>query len=121
MKNFNFKPFTMKFIAACAISTMATGLFSSAMAAESMKITVNGMVCAFCAQGIEKRLTNMAVTKDVFVDLRQKIVAVEAKDGQKLDGKSITAEITDAGYDVVKLEASAQTVAEIKATMKVKK
>ena len=37
---------------------------------------------------------------------------------QKLDGKAITAEITDAGYEVVKLETLTQTVAEVKASMK---
>jgi copper chaperone CopZ len=87
-------------------------------AAETVKATVNGMVCAFCAQGIEKRLSKMPSTQAVYVDLKQKVVAVEAKDGQKLDGKAITAEITDAGYEVVKLETLTQTVAEVKASMK---
>ena len=45
-------------------------------------------------------------------------ITVEAKDGQKLDGKAITAEITDAGYEVVKLETLTQSVAEVKASMK---
>ena len=40
------------------------------------------MVCAFCAQGIEKRLSKLPAAKAVFVDLKQKVVAVEAKDGQ---------------------------------------
>ena len=34
-----------------------------------------------------------------------------------LDGKAITAEIVDAGYDVVKLEPVTQSVADIKAEM----
>ncbi|MBI2768155.1 MAG: heavy-metal-associated domain-containing protein [Burkholderiales bacterium] len=92
-----------------------------AVAAESVKATVNGMVCAFCAQGIEKRLSKLPATKAVFVDLKQKVVAVEAKDGQKLDGKVITAEITDAGYDVVKLETVGKSVADIKAETRGKK
>ena len=86
-----------------------------------MQASVNGMVCAFCAQGIEKRLSKLTATKAVYVDLKQKVVAVEAKDGQTLDAKTITAEITDAGYDVTKLETIEQSVAEIKATMKAKK
>lgn len=90
----------------------------TALAGETVKATVNGMVCAFCAQGIEKRLQKMPATKAVFVDLKQKIVAVEAKDGQKLDGKAITAEITDAGYDVVKLEPVAGTVADVRTAAK---
>ena len=113
--------FTLKFLAACASVTLATGLLSSAMAAESIKVTVNGMVCAFCAQGIEKRLTKMPATQAVFVDLKKKIVAIEAKDGQTLDGQAISHEITEAGYDVVKLENVPQSVAEIKAQTKAAK
>lgn len=93
----------------------------SSMAANSVKVTVNGMVCAFCAQGIEKRISKMAATKEVFVDLKKKTVAVEAKDGQILDAKAISAEIVDAGYDVVKIEPVLQSVAEIKAELKARK
>lgn len=96
-------------------------LSSYSFAANSSKITVNGMVCAFCAQGIEKRLSKMPATKAVFVDLKNKVVAVEAKDGMTLDNKLIAFEITEAGYDVVKTEASQQSVAEIKASLKGKK
>jgi len=103
------------------ITAALAGIATSSFAATSVKASVNGMVCAFCAQGIEKRLSRLPATKAVYVDLKQKIVAVEAKDGQTLDSKTITAEITDAGYDVTKLETVEQSVAEIKATMKAKK
>ena len=93
----------------------------SSMAANSVKVTVNSMVCAFCAQGIEKRISKMGATKDVFVDLKKKTVAVEAKDGQVLDAKAISAEIVDAGYDVVKIEPVLQSVAEIRAELKARK
>ncbi len=112
---------TTKFIAACAGITWAAGIFSPVFAAESVKVSVNGMVCAFCAQGIEKGLMSMPAAKVVFVDLKKKIVAIEAKDGQKLDNKKITAEITDAGYDVVKLETVQMSVADIKAAVKTQK
>jgi copper chaperone CopZ len=92
-----------------------------ALAANSVKATVNGMVCAFCAQGIEKRLSNMPASEAVFVDLKRKVVVVEAKPGQTLDQKAISAEIADAGYDVVKMETIAQSVAEFKAGAKAKK
>ena len=86
-----------------------------AFAANSVKATVNGMVCAFCAQGIEKTLSKMDATKAVFVDLRNKVVLVEAKDGKTLDEKAISAAIVDAGYDVVSIEPSTQSVEEMKA------
>ncbi|XHS77293.1 heavy-metal-associated domain-containing protein [Burkholderiaceae bacterium UC74_6] len=89
-----------------------------AMAASSLKFTVNGMVCAFCAQGIEKRIGKMGATQAVLVDLKKKFVVVEAKEGQTLDPKAITAEIVEAGYDVTRTEALTQSVAEIKAAAK---
>lgn len=106
-----------------SLSTMSALLIAAAIstplaASESVKATVNGMVCAFCAQGIEKRMTNMPTTKAVYVNLDKKLVAVEAKDGQKLDLEKIKAEITDAGYDVVKLETVAMSVDAIKASAK---
>ena len=73
------------------------------------------MVCAFCAQGIEKRLSRLPASQAVFVDLKRKVVVVEAKEGQTLDEKAISAEIADSGYDVVKLETISQSVAEFKA------
>ncbi len=113
--------FTSNSIAACALFVLASGTFTSVFAVETVKATVNGMVCAFCAQGIEKTLLKMPETKAVFVDLKRKVVAVEAKDGQMLDSKKITAEIKDAGYDVVKLETVSLTVEDIKTQMKAKK
>ena len=99
----------IKFSFATVLASFATLSF-----AASTKITVNGMVCAFCAQGIEKRLSKLPETKAVYVDLKRKIVAVEAKDGMTLDEKKIKSEIIDAGYDVVKMEAVASSVAQIK-------
>lgn len=93
----------------------------SAFAATSVRATVNGMVCAFCAQGIEKRISKMSATKAVFVDLKKKTVAVEAREGQTLDSKAIATEIVEAGYEVVKLETVAQSLAEIKAELKARK
>lgn len=108
---------TFKSIAAAALLAGATG----AWAADTVKATVNGMVCAFCAQGIEKRLGKLPATQAVFVDLKKRVVAVEAKPGQKLDSKLITAEITDAGYDVTRLENVSLTVEQIKAETRDKK
>jgi copper chaperone CopZ len=104
------------------ILTLALALAAlPSVAATSLKATVNGMVCAFCAQGIEKRIGKMGATKEVFVDLKKKTVAVEAKDGQVLDAKAIAAEIVEAGYDVVKIDMVQQSVAEIRAEMKGRK
>jgi mercuric ion binding protein len=90
------------------IALTLAAMAAASFAATSVNVTVNGMVCAFCVQGIEKRLSKLSATQAVHVDLKQKVVVVEAKDGQTLDAKAITAEFIDAGYDVTKLEPVAQ-------------
>jgi len=87
-------------------STIFVMLFSSlvslsAHAVESTVFTVNGMVCAFCAQGIEKKLKSMSETAAVFVDLAAKTVIVEAKPDMKVPVDKVMLEIKDAGYDVI--------------------
>jgi copper chaperone CopZ len=105
--------------AVLAVGTIVIGM--SAQAATAIKANVNGMVCAFCAQGIEKRLMKLGATKEVFVDLKKRVVAVEAKEGETLDIKLVTSEIIDAGYDVTKIEVVPQSVADIRSETKAKK
>lgn len=100
------------------LSLVFLAFSASATAGETLKATVNGMVCSFCAQGIEKRLSKMDATKAVFVDLKRKIVAVEAREGRSLDAKAITAEIVDSGYDVVRIEPVALSVEQIRTQAK---
>ncbi|MBN9204352.1 heavy-metal-associated domain-containing protein [Methylibium petroleiphilum] len=90
----------------------------SAQAATTTKLTVNGMVCAFCAQGIEKKLTAMPQTQAVYVDLAEKIVAVEAREGQSIDVDKVRAEVKDAGYDVIKVETVSESVEALRAMAK---
>ncbi len=115
--NITIQKFTAALIALAGSATFAT----SAQAATAIKANVNGMVCAFCAQGIEKRLMKLGATKEVFVDLKKRVVAVEAKEGETLDIKLVTAEIVDAGYDVTKIELVPQSIADIRTETKAKK
>lgn len=96
---------------------LTTGL----VAAKTTVISVNGMVCSFCAQGIEKRLSLLPQTQGVFVDLKKKMVAVEAKTGMVFDKAVLEREIVEAGYDVTKVEESERSITEIKAASKAKK
>ena len=94
-------------------------LFSAnAWATSSIKAEVNGMVCAFCAKGIEKKLKAMPQTQAVFVDLKQHIVVLELKDGQNVPLDDFSQVIKDAGYDVTKAEVVAQSAADIRAEAK---
>lgn len=76
--------------------------------AATQKIEVNGMVCAFCAQGIEKSLSKIESTKDVYVNLDEGFVILEsANDGLSED--KIKNIIVDSGYDVTKISLVNET------------
>jgi copper chaperone CopZ len=93
----------------------------SQSAPSAVKITVNGMVCAFCAQGIEARLKQMPETADLYINLKQKLVAVQAKPGQTLSVDKIRAEVVDAGYEVSKVEPLGQSVAQLREQLRSRK
>ena len=77
-------------------------LMSPTLWAVTQKIEVNGMVCAFCAQGIEKSLNNIDTTKDVYVNLDAGFVILESQ-SEGLAEEKIKKIIVDAGYDVTQI------------------
>ena len=89
--------------------------FSATSYATSIKAEVNGMVCAFCAKGIEKKLKALPQSQAVFVDLKKHIVVLELKGNQEVPLDEFKAIIKDAGYDVSTAEVVDKTAAEIKA------
>ena len=89
--------------------------------ASAVKLSVNGMVCAFCAQGIEARLKQMPETADLYINLKQKVVAVQPKPGATLALDKIRAEVADAGYEVSSIEPMTQTVAQLREQLRAKK
>ena len=86
--------------------------------ASAVKLSVNGMVCAFCAQGIEARLKKLPETADLYINLKQKVVAVPAKPGQTLAVDKLKAEVVEAGYEVTRAEPMTQTVAQLREQMR---
>jgi len=106
------KPIRHSLAAAIAIAVIVAA--PQAFAANTLKAKVNGMVCAFCAQGIEANLRELPATQDVYVDLPQKVVAVEIKDGATLTPEKLRAVVKDAGYDVVSVEAVKDSAADIR-------
>jgi copper chaperone CopZ len=82
--------------------------------ANTLKLSVNGMVCAFCAQGIEARLKALPQTGSLYISLKDKIVAVQPKAGQTMPADKVKAEVLEAGYEVTALEVVPATVATLK-------
>lgn len=93
-----------------ALVGLSPGVF-----AKTIEMDVNGLVCAFCAQGIEKTLKGFPATAHVFVSLEHRIVAVELKDGQDIDDVALEKAITNAGYKLVKIRRTDESIATIRA------
>ena len=89
-------------------------LFSLNAHALTQRIEVLGMVCAFCAQGIEKSFRSHKNINDVYVNLRNYFVVIESKNGNGINKQAITNIINDAGYDVQKIEVVSDSVSKIR-------
>ena len=81
---------------AVVIALCATAISNAA----TIEMDVNGLVCAFCAQGIEKKLRAFPATSDVVVSLEEHLVAVSTKEGQDIADDELRHALTDAGYTV---------------------
>lgn len=82
---------------------VAVILFSSIAFANATEKTVgvNGMVCAFCAQGIEKKFKSQPEVADIEVSLENKYVKIKFKEGQTLAEDKIAQLLKDSGYEAV--------------------
>lgn len=99
---------------------LCAALISAGAAAGTIEVKVYGLVCAFCAQGIEKTLRKNPATEDVVVSLENKLVAVGTRSGQDISDATLTKALTDAGYDVKGITRTERSLAEIRAALKAK-
>lgn len=79
---------------------------STTACADTIRATVNGMVCGFCATGIEKTFKAQPEVKSVTVDLQKRLVTVATKEGQAIDDARLRKLIGNAGYSVVSIDRS---------------
>jgi len=79
---------------------------TAAISADTIRATVNGMVCGFCATGIEKTFKAQPGVKTVTVDLQNRLVTVATKEGQTIDDTKLRKLIGNAGYSVVSIDRS---------------
>ena len=86
------------------LSTFAALLIAAALlSAETIHTTVNGMVCAFCATGIEKTFRKQPEVQTVKVDLPTKQVSIKTKPGKTLSDAKIKEIVTYSGYTMGKI------------------
>ena len=96
-----------------SVLTILSMFASGAASAETIEMKVHGMVCGFCAQGIEKSLRKNPATGEVLVSLENKLVVVRTLDGKDIPDAALTKAIKDAGYDLKEIKRSQRPMEEI--------
>jgi copper chaperone CopZ len=84
------------------VLVIMVGLSDSTFA-ETITTTVNGMVCAFCATGIEKTFRKQPQVATVRVDLPTKSVTITTKPGKTLSDSKVKEIVTYSGYTMGKI------------------
>jgi mercuric ion binding protein len=72
--------------------------------AEEAIVGINGLVCAFCAQGIKRAFGKMEAVESVEVDMDKKTVFLKFRPGQTVADPEIRKVITDTGFDTTGIE-----------------
>jgi copper chaperone CopZ len=87
-----------------AMSRLVTFIISlgicSLASADTIKVTIKGMACDFCTSAIEKTLRAQPEVKAVDVDLENKLVTIQTRQGQTMDDSKIRKLLGNAGYSV---------------------
>jgi copper chaperone CopZ len=96
-------------------------VLASPTQAATIEMTVNGLVCSFCAQGIEKTLRKNPSTADVVVSLENRLVVVATKPGTDIGDDVLRKALTGAGYDVKAIVRTDTSIEGIREQLKVKR
>ena len=87
---------------------LSTGLASApawgGTSATRLEIAINGMVCSFCAKGIESRLKTLPGAAAIHVDLKHRLVTLQINSDAVVSDERLRTLIRDAGYDVRRIE-----------------
>ena len=90
------------------LMALLSGLAFPALA-ETVSVGVNGMVCAFCAQGIDRSFRKVEGVNDVYVNLEKKAVVIWTEGDGTLADEKIKEVIKDAGYTTTGIERGNQS------------
>lgn len=93
----------MKKLVMIVTALMVLGMTPAFAMGQVAHVGVNGLVCDFCARSLEKMFGKQDAVDHISVDLDEKLVTINFKDGKTLDDDTITKLITDAGYNVEKI------------------
>lgn len=100
-------------IASILLGFVALGAAFGARA-ETIEMTVHGLVCAFCVNSVEKALRKNPATQDVVISLERKLVVVQTRPGADIGDEELRKVLKDTGYDVKSIVRTERSVASIR-------
>ena len=91
-------------LAPALLALMASPLLNlsawASTGASRIEVAINGMVCSFCVQGIERKIRELPATQAVKVDIKKHLVDITLRQGQSIGDEQLRKLIRDAGFDV---------------------
>lgn len=104
---------TYKFLLAALLGAVVFPV-QSADPARTIRMEVSGLVCGFCAQGIDKQMRSFEATRDVYVNLERGVVAVELDPGADIADEVLDKALTDAGYTLTGITRVERPLVEVR-------
>ena len=77
---------------------------SDVLAGASVRLKVNGMVCPFCAYGLEKRLGEIASVDAVLIRISDGLVQIRTKQDQELTDQVLEDAVKKSGFTLTEIE-----------------
>ena len=72
----------------------------SGLPGDRIDVSINGMVCSFCVQGIERKIRSLPATQSVRIDVAKHLVQIRLRPGETITDDQLRRLIRDAGFDV---------------------
>ncbi len=91
------------FVDLSAHAAEADPVEAPAIASQHVTVTVQGMVCSFCASGLKKAFGKHDAVKNLVIRLESRTVDFDLTPADALSDEAIRKVVNDAGYDVASL------------------
>ena len=77
---------------------------SEVLTGATVRLKVNGMVCPFCAYGLEKRLQEIARIDAVLIRISDVLVQIRTKEDQELTDEVLADVVKKSGFSLIEIE-----------------
>ncbi len=77
---------------------------SEVLTGASVRLKIDGMVCPFCAYGLQKRLEEIASIDAVLIRISDGLVQIRTREDQELTDEALTDAVRKSGFSLREIE-----------------